>query len=322
MDSPQSLAIWKKMVTKRRGEYSARLKSARLTSGNGCLSWPTTTGMDGMGGGYARTTELKDGVFRSQHSSDKTTPWYGNLLRDAVEVSRNWPSATVSDVHTGNLKSTQQKEGSMHSVTLAQAAEKMWPTSSSRDYKDTPGMSTARGTDEMGRVDQLPRAVHQAEKGQWMPPRACEAENPPMGDRNHQGLTHQVVKGGQVKSGHPAPDNPNSPGSRRESLWASPRSAGSAGSKNVVYEPGKKPTVDGRPITTTLTDQVKESWATPQTEDHCGTFRNNDSTLRRDCLENPPAKIIDPDHSGNKNAKLNPLWVCTLMGVPVKWVRP
>lgn len=39
----------------------------------------------------------------------------------------NWPSPTCSDVYTGNLKSTQQKPGSMHSVTLPQAVA-MWPT--------------------------------------------------------------------------------------------------------------------------------------------------------------------------------------------------
>jgi hypothetical protein len=33
------------------------------------------------------------------------------------------PTPTVSDTFTDNLKSTQQKEGSMHSVTLPQAVK-------------------------------------------------------------------------------------------------------------------------------------------------------------------------------------------------------
>ena len=51
LDSPQSLQTWKTMVIQRRGEYSARLKSARLTSGKECLSWPTaeTTVMEMFG---------------------------------------------------------------------------------------------------------------------------------------------------------------------------------------------------------------------------------------------------------------------------------
>jgi hypothetical protein len=45
----------------------------------------------------------------------------------AETPSGNWPTPTVSDIYTGNLKSTQQKTGSMHSVTLPQAVQ-MWPT--------------------------------------------------------------------------------------------------------------------------------------------------------------------------------------------------
>jgi hypothetical protein len=73
LDSPQSSATWKKMVTEQRGEYSQRLKSAHLTRESGCLSWPTAA---------------------------------------------------------------------------------------SRDHKDTPGMSKERDGRELGRIDQLPRAVY------------------------------------------------------------------------------------------------------------------------------------------------------------------
>jgi DNA (cytosine-5)-methyltransferase 1 len=48
------------------------------------------------------------------------------------------PTPTVSDQYTGNLASTQQKPGSMHSVTLAQVFHKpeLFPTPTTRDYKD------------------------------------------------------------------------------------------------------------------------------------------------------------------------------------------
>jgi hypothetical protein len=47
----------------------------------------------------------------------------------------SWPTPTCSDVYTGNLKSSQQKPGSMHSVTLPQAVAKraMWPTPSASE---------------------------------------------------------------------------------------------------------------------------------------------------------------------------------------------
>jgi DNA (cytosine-5)-methyltransferase 1 len=52
-----------------------------------------------------------------------TSEGYGNGLRETV---RMLPTPTVSDTFTGNLKSTQQKPGSMHSVTLPQAAQMDW----------------------------------------------------------------------------------------------------------------------------------------------------------------------------------------------------
>lgn len=56
-------------------------------------------------------------------------------LRDQVSNMQNWPTPTVADTFIGNLKSTQQKEGSMHSVKLSQAV-KMWPTVCAGQYRD------------------------------------------------------------------------------------------------------------------------------------------------------------------------------------------
>jgi hypothetical protein len=41
LDSPQSLATWKRMVTEQRGEYSQRVKSAHLIRESESISWPT-----------------------------------------------------------------------------------------------------------------------------------------------------------------------------------------------------------------------------------------------------------------------------------------
>lgn len=50
-----------------------------------------------------------------------------NGKKDNVESAiRMLPTPTVSDTFTGNLKSSQQKPGSMHSVTLPQAAQMDW----------------------------------------------------------------------------------------------------------------------------------------------------------------------------------------------------
>jgi hypothetical protein len=42
-----SAESWKDEVTKRRGEYSARRKSAHPTNASGCSSWPTPTTAEG-----------------------------------------------------------------------------------------------------------------------------------------------------------------------------------------------------------------------------------------------------------------------------------
>ena len=53
------------------------------------------------------------------------------ILLDGVDLTKsgggqvNLPTPTVSDIFTSNLKSSQQKEGSMHSVTLPQVVERM-----------------------------------------------------------------------------------------------------------------------------------------------------------------------------------------------------
>jgi hypothetical protein len=66
----------------------------------------------------------------------------GNKDRQVGEAAKrrsaNLPTPTVSDQYTGNLSSTQQKPGSMHSVTLAQVFHKpdLFPTPVAADWKN------------------------------------------------------------------------------------------------------------------------------------------------------------------------------------------
>ena len=54
--------------------------------------------------------------------------------RQAETPSGNWPTPTCADVYTDKLKSTQQSENSMHSVSLGQAV-RMWPTPVCQDSR-------------------------------------------------------------------------------------------------------------------------------------------------------------------------------------------
>jgi DNA (cytosine-5)-methyltransferase 1 len=68
------------------------------------------------------------------------------VASQGMKVSRaevNLPTPTVSDLYTANLASTQQKDGSLHSVTLAQVfhREDLFPTPTTQDAKNTGGPS-------------------------------------------------------------------------------------------------------------------------------------------------------------------------------------
>ena len=69
--------------------------------------------------------------------------------------------------------------------TLSSQAKELWPTITAH----TPDMENNGPNGHSGTY--LAGAVKQ-----WMTPRACEAQNPPMGvDKRHHGLTHQVKHG-------------------------------------------------------------------------------------------------------------------------------
>lgn len=106
-------ATWKNWVTKQRGEYSARLKSARRTSGNGSLSWPTAT-----------TRDHKDGTA----DSCRNVP-VNCLLGRAVHQNYNtigsppelWPTASVCGNYNRKGCSSTSGDGLITAVNL-------WPT--------------------------------------------------------------------------------------------------------------------------------------------------------------------------------------------------
>ena len=65
LDSPQSSAIWKKMVTEQRGEYSQRVKLAHLTKESESISWPTPSAHEARLGYQDRSDPTKKGTQES-----------------------------------------------------------------------------------------------------------------------------------------------------------------------------------------------------------------------------------------------------------------
>jgi hypothetical protein len=220
-DSPQSSAIWKKEVIKRRGAFSARLKLARRTSGNGSLSWPTTAARDYKGTSPNYSTR-KDGKSRADQ------------LAVAVDLEERatWPTPTVQEAgKIGNQANHGQLALSNHPAIRGEVSRKKYekgkhgqaaPASSSSLGSRQGLWLTPRANEPTGDSTFVtrngdrgqhcsPSLTIQVEKTpQWMTPRACEAQNPPMGvDKRHHGLTHQVTKQWATpRSGKTTDENP------------------------------------------------------------------------------------------------------------------
>jgi hypothetical protein len=87
------------------------------------------------------------------------------------------PTPTVSDLYTANLSSTQQKDGSLHSVTLAQVfhREDLFPTPTTRDYKDG---TAEHQRDGVVQTDTVARAVFNSGEVRLLgTPRATAADS-------------------------------------------------------------------------------------------------------------------------------------------------
>jgi hypothetical protein len=113
-DSEKLLKTWKNLVTKRRGEYSARLKSARLISANESTSWLTPLVQD------------------SKHSGTNPGP---NGKRELLVNQVNWPTPTATDNGPGldrnNPRGIQQ--GNALATAVAWKARGWWPTPTVQD---------------------------------------------------------------------------------------------------------------------------------------------------------------------------------------------
>lgn len=71
------------------------------------------------------TRDYKDGTAEHERDGVVQTDTVARAIFNSGEI-KNLPTPTVADTFTDNLKSTQQKEGSMHSVNLSQAVHMSW----------------------------------------------------------------------------------------------------------------------------------------------------------------------------------------------------
>jgi hypothetical protein len=124
LDCETSLQTWKALVTKRRGEYSARLKSARLTSESGFTFWPTPVAQDDN-----KSPEAHIRMKQRMKGGPRYKPTSLQVMVKGVERGL-WPTPTAQDNNQVSGNPNHPKRG----TTLGGAA-RQWPTPSARDHK-------------------------------------------------------------------------------------------------------------------------------------------------------------------------------------------
>ena len=226
--------------------------------------------------------------------------------RIAACASLSWPTATISG--NNNRTGSSEKSGD----GLATAA-KVWPTASARDWKDSSGMkSTGVNPDgsERTRLDQLPRLVFgQAAQDQsnsssshlassWATPRA------EMDSGKHRGKAdtlHSQMKDVSASWATPTARDffpPHSP------EYVAEKKAQGHGMRNLSDD-----VVIGNPM--------RSTWSTPVSSTGNGGAKGLDGGSGSRKSAHPDQHMLL-----RGSLRLNPQWVCCLMGYPIGHASP
>ena len=125
-DSEKSLATWKALVTKLRGEYSQRVKLALLIRESESTSWPTPSANKITQSGHLLNQDGSDWDGKQKPHSAKTGKPVQTALTDAVLHHMNWPTVTTDSA------SSRTKKYAQGGMPLSMAVQ-TWPTPTVQD---------------------------------------------------------------------------------------------------------------------------------------------------------------------------------------------
>jgi hypothetical protein len=101
-DSPACSQTWRSWVTKQRGEYSVRARSAHLTRESGCSSWPSPVASEVRQGFQDRSRGMKGSqeslttvVLKTHGQADPANPSTGGSHREL------WPTPDATQANDG-----------------------------------------------------------------------------------------------------------------------------------------------------------------------------------------------------------------------------
>ena len=327
-DSAKSLENWKALVTRRRGEYSLRVKSARLTSASACLSWPTIS-----------VNESKNSVGKSQLNRNSIP--LGTMV---VKEAANWPTPDASNHRDGEVLRTDNnlEHGGFHGVSLHHAMTKYGQvapanpsTLGSRQGLSEENWVTPRTSGTSTRPNKTtPRQgltlIEQARANEWRTPGASDGEGGVMEMREgcagkYKLRDHVVAVQKQEWRTPTVAEEKNQNTSKQIYLqnqvgatakqWATPQAHDAQGPKTPEQIEAMRAKGHG---VKNLNEQA--TWPTPSAScDQGGPSGLAGGSGNRAKLN---AMLPEAEAKAMGCGKLNPRWVETLMGLPIGWTMP
>ena len=354
-DSAKSLENWKALVTRRRGEYSLRVKSARLTSASACSSWPTATSQDGKQGGIT--------PFQAKGGN------HTNLLHVAAikEEQKNWPTIRASeykDVGPVGSKSHDHMLGKHYLCAVVTQEAANWPTPCAMEAEKAglfdkgqmgQSLSAMANRGELGQAAPANPSTHGSRQGlsdqslqNWQT-FAHGTHN--RGETPHRQVVRALVHGEKVQTQMLTVDQVFAEEIKgTNKLWPT----------ITAHTPDMESNGPNGHAGTYLAGAVQKQWATPnafcfqppenteqwtkraefqqtekgvnlhkpiqtqvlhEVEKQWGTPTARDHKSGRG-NEEREYKELTPMVERTQSGKLNPRWVETLMGLPVGWTMP
>jgi hypothetical protein len=250
-DSERSLESWNKLVIQRRGEYSARLKSAHRTSASGSSSWPSPIASEVRQGFQDRSRGMKGSqesltTVVVKDAANWLTPQSGDVTGSTQEAVVMWANGKRPKTSDQRLRTQVAAE----QLKYGQAAQANPSTDGSRqglsEQSQRNWQTFAHGTHNRGETPhrQVVKALVNGDKAKT------------------QCLTVDQVFAEEIK------------GTNRPESWATPNAFcyqppenTEKWTKRAEYQQTEKGVNLHKPIQTQVLHEVEKQWRTPSSSD-------------------------------------------------------
>jgi hypothetical protein len=297
LDSEKSLESWNQSVTRRRGEYSARLKSAHRTSASGSSSWPTISvneSKNSVGKSQLSRNSIPLGtmamMIAESHASFAATNSTTNCLENTdaqtarVKDAANWPAPAEQDGKQGGITPFQAKGGN-HTNLLHIAAIKSTHGQAAPANPSTDGSRQGLSEQSQRNWQTFAHGTHNR------------------GETPHRQVVKALVNGDKAKTQCLTVDQVFAEEIKGTNVWPT----------ITAHTPDMESSGPNGNSGTYLAGAVKH-WATPIMGD---SHLASTPEVAQKRIEEGKVTL-----SRQNPGKLNPRWVETLQGVCMGWTSP